>query len=329
MKSIQRQSSFELLRILSMLMVLIVHIDGASLGLPSPSGDITEIASRDWWRIIVESFTIIGVNCFSLISGYFGIKASWRGALKFSATCLFYSVGVYVCFAAAGLTLWRWSKFADALMIFSHTDLWYVPAYLGLYIISPLLNAGVEILSRRKLVFVVLAIVAFNLYFGWWWGASFNPTGYTIAQLVMMYMVGRYIGRYGLFSNDVRPRIYAIMFFVATGAIVVQSLYCDVLWTFAYNSPFVMISSVAFFMCIGSLKINSRAINTLATSAFAVYLLHKNPYIWINFVKPATVHLWQELSLGLFSVYVIASVVAIYSLTFLIDRLRIYLVSKL
>ena len=36
-----RQSNMELLRIVSMLMVLTVHADGASLGLPDLSGNLT------------------------------------------------------------------------------------------------------------------------------------------------------------------------------------------------------------------------------------------------------------------------------------------------
>lgn len=70
-----RKSNIELLRIVSIVMVLIVHLDGASLGLPEPMGNITTVSGRDWWRLVVESFAIIGVNCFTLISGYFGIKA--------------------------------------------------------------------------------------------------------------------------------------------------------------------------------------------------------------------------------------------------------------
>lgn len=38
-----RQSNMELLRIVSMLMVLAVHIDGASLGLPELGGDIAAL----------------------------------------------------------------------------------------------------------------------------------------------------------------------------------------------------------------------------------------------------------------------------------------------
>ena len=72
--NIQRQSNMELLRIVAMLAVIAVHLDGASLGLPSPQANISLLSRDDWWRLAMEAVTIVGVNCFTLISGYFGIR---------------------------------------------------------------------------------------------------------------------------------------------------------------------------------------------------------------------------------------------------------------
>lgn len=328
MKATPRQSSFELLRIVSMAMVLVVHLDGASLGLPEPGGDIVAMSVRDWWRLVVESLTIIGVNCFTLISGYFGIRTSWRGLLKFAATCLFYSLGIYLGLVVTGLLPWQWNDFADAMMIFSHTDLWYVPAYLGLYLISPVLNAGVENLDKSRFKWCLIAFVAFNLYCGWWWGAQFNATGYTIVQLIMMYLIGRYIGRYGMFFTTWNKHYYLLAFLLCSGAITLQAVFCSAAWTFAYNSPLVVLSSVAFFQWIGSMRFDNRIVNTLAASSFAVYLFHKNPLIWGNIIKPASIYMWQEFSLLTFTVFVLLAVVVIYLFTLLIDRVRIFLLSK-
>lgn len=328
MKAAQRQSSFELLRILSMAMVLVVHLDGASLGLPEPNGEIVAMSARDWWCLVVESLSIIGVNCFTLISGYFGIRISWRGLLKFSASCLFYSLGIYLGLVVTGLLPWQWTDFADAVMIFSHTDLWYVPAYLGLYLISPILNAGVENLEKGRFQWCLMAFVAFNLYCGWWWGAQFNATGYTVVQLIMMYLIGRYIGRYGMFFPAWNKHYYLLAFLLCSGAITLQAVFCNAAWTYAYNSPLVVLSSVAFFQWVGSMRFESRVVNTLAASSFAVYLLHKNPYIWGNIIKPASIYMWQEFSLPTFTVFVLLAVVVIYLFTTLIDRVRIFLLSK-
>ena len=43
----ERESNLEALRIVSMMMVVLVHIDGASLGLPSIKGDLQALTSRD------------------------------------------------------------------------------------------------------------------------------------------------------------------------------------------------------------------------------------------------------------------------------------------
>ena len=90
--NIQRQSNMELLRIVAMLAVIAVHLDGASLGLPSPQANISLLSRDDWWRLAMEAVTIVGVNCFSLFSGYFGIRTSFKGFTIFSIWCLVYCV---------------------------------------------------------------------------------------------------------------------------------------------------------------------------------------------------------------------------------------------
>ena len=122
----------ELLRIVAMIAVIGVHLDGASLDLPAPSGSILSVPARDWWRLIMESFTIIGVNCFTLISGYFGIKASMRSFSRFTGQCVFYSVGIcttiMILKVASGTGEWQWAAWGESWLVFTHSDLWYVPA---------------------------------------------------------------------------------------------------------------------------------------------------------------------------------------------------------
>ncbi|MBR5898016.1 MAG: hypothetical protein IKZ14_00935 [Muribaculaceae bacterium] len=108
-----------------------------------------------------------------------------------------------------------------------------------------------------------------------------------------------------------------------------QSLYCNSLFTFAYNSPFVIIASVAFFMCFTTFTLQSTAINMLSASAFAVYLLHKNPYIWGGIIKRTSLYMWESMSLPMFTLATIAFVVVIYLATVAIDRIRIAITSRI
>ena len=93
----KRESNFELLRIISMFLVLIVHSDFLCLGYPTLSDlDINpcQIALRGFF----ESISIVCVNLFVLISGYFAIKLRFRSIFSYIYQCLFYSIFIYLFF---------------------------------------------------------------------------------------------------------------------------------------------------------------------------------------------------------------------------------------
>ena len=341
----ERESNLEALRIVSMMMVVLVHIDGASLGLPSPKGDLQALTSRDVWRLVVESITIIGVNCFTLISGYFGIKLRLKGVLSFLFQCVFYSV--LIASLAPGLLgiEFSWKEWGESWLVLSHTDLWYVPAYFCLMLLSPLLNAGVDKLSRREFACILGIFLLFNIWSGWWWGGSFNPTGYTVMQLILMYLIGRFIrkiirvrGKEITGEDDPRlmPRhgidrrthlkIWGSGGYVAaTGMVFLSSLYLEPVKAFAYNSPMVILASVSFFILFLSFRFHSRWVNYIARSAFAVYLIHKAPEIWGNFMRPEIAAAWRELSLPAFTAAAVIITVCVYAVAMLVDPARRWL----
>ena len=315
----QRQAGFELLRIVSMLMVLLVHADGAALGLPEPDGDIDTLNARDIWRLAVESFAIIGVNCFTLISGYFGIRLRVRNATSFRFQCMFYSIGIYLALSVARPGNFSWHGFAGSFMILSHTDLWYVPAYFLLMLLSPLLNAGIENLSRTTFLSTLGLFIAYNLWCGWWWHGSFNPTGYTTMQLIMMYLTGRAIS---LYAPAISTRTAVSLYIVSLATLFISSLFLSSLTAFAYNSPAVMAASISFFLIFRNLKFQSQTICRLAASAFSVYLIHKAPPIWGGIIKPTVIQLWHSQSLTFFTMCIAAGIVAIYLACSCVDALR-------
>lgn len=318
----ERDSNFEALRVVAMCMVVVLHLDGAAVGLPTPAGPWAAQA-RDWWRLAVEAGAIVGVNCFTIISGYFGIRLSWRSVARFLGVCAFYSVGVTtVVMLMKGE--WHWGRWGEAWMVLTHTDLWYVPAYFGLCLLAPLLNAGLDALSRRQLTWTVAAFVAFNCYCGWWHGGRFNPTGYTIVQLVMMYMIGGYMRRYVDFHRDaVRLRTWAAAVYVWMAmAVTFMGLFCRSAFTFAYNSPLVMAESVGLFIVFGTLHLRSMLVNRLAAGAFAVYLIHKHPMIWGDYLRPLMNRLWHTTTLAEYTALCLLITAGIYLACAGIDHLR-------
>ena len=319
----ERQSNMELLRIVSMLMVLTVHADGAILGLPDIHGDLAVATSYDLWRLAIESVAIIGVNCFTMISGYFGIRLSWRNAASFLFECIFYAVLLYslrLIFWPDTFTLKGWG---ESWLVLTHTHFWYVPAYFCLMLLSPILNAGLDSLDKRRYEWLLVAFIAFNLWCGWWWEGKFNPTGYTIVQLILVYMTARYIRLHisRTFIHRRRPLIIAI-YILSTAGILLSSLYMASAKAFAYNSPLVLLSTVSLFMLFTTIKLQSRAINYAARSAFAVFLIHTSPVGWLYVLVPlmrhfkATLPGWQLLGAGA------ALIVGLYLLAMAVDPLR-------
>ncbi|MDE7427161.1 MAG: acyltransferase [Muribaculaceae bacterium] len=326
----QRQSNMELLRIVSMLMVLAVHIDGASLGLPSVSS-FSRITTSGAWRLWVEAFTIVGVNCFTLLSGYYGIRLKFKSISGFLFQCLFYSLLIYsVALLHTGFlphVTFSWNGLLNQILVLSRNDLWYVPAYFTLCLLAPFLNAGCNDMKRSRLTVCVSILVLFNLWSGWYWGGKFNPTGYTIMQLVMVYLIGRVICLYIPIQATTGKKItvYAsVIYLISVALIGVTALYMPFTKAYAYNSPAVLSASIALFLFFRGIRLHSATVNALATSAFAVYLVHKNPLVWQVF-KGYVIKGWQILDLWQFSVAVIIGMSGFYLLCFCIDRVRILL----
>ena len=313
-----RQSNIELLRILSMMMVLAVHFAGAALGLPLPVG----LGSTDaawWWRTSVATLSIVGVNCFTLISGYFGIRASVRGLLTFVTQCVFYSVAMYSVCALCGVVSFSFAAWGESWLALTHTDLWYVPAYLCLYLLSPFINAGMERLTDRQLLLWTGIFVLVNLYAGWWWGASFNPNGYTVVQLVMMYCVGSAVRR---MLSGVPPGVGWSLYLGASAFTAVAAAYMAPLKVYAYNSPLVIVASVGLLLAFAGMQFRSGFINYVARSSFAVYLIHKNKLIWVSMVKPVAIAAWGAGSLWIATGSLLAFIAVTFAVAVAADYVR-------
>lgn len=155
-----RDSSFELLRIISMFSIVICHFathgefqfDTQTISVP-----------RLWWYFI-EMGGNFGVNIFVLISGYFLIDVkdeafNFRRILKFWGQVFFYSVLIPVVFSAAGvvkLTIKEWIKAGLPLLF---RQWWFASAYFVLYLIHPFLNIFLHSLSKKTFQSFVATLI--------------------------------------------------------------------------------------------------------------------------------------------------------------------------
>ena len=145
---LMRDSSVELLRIVAMFLVLVVHADFFALGEPDANLIKTE-PLFSFGQLFFESLSIVCVNVFVLISGWFGLRPKLKGFCNFIFQCLFFSLGIYlfVC-----LFIDEFSIKGIAECFFLTEAYWFIKAYVGLYLLSPLLNLFVETVDRKTLL---------------------------------------------------------------------------------------------------------------------------------------------------------------------------------
>lgn len=273
----QRNSSVELLRIIAITFVLILHtrFDGI-LSVYDGALTISHIV-----RFAFESFAIVGVNVFIMISGYFGIRLTGRSIAR-------YCFQVYYFAAIAILLLWLTgdtpickSHILRLLFPVSH-NVWFVPCYFILTLLAPMLNSYIEKTPLRKLAVYTMLIYVI----GYVWGNVFQTLdgfgGYSWGFFIVLYLSGAIIAKWN--KNHITSKIAAlsgyIFFSILIVVIAVLQIRYDygrsLLWS--YDSPLVMASSICLFLFFSNLKMkHNKVINFIAGSTLAILLLHMSP----------------------------------------------------
>lgn len=277
-----RNSSFELLRIILMMMIIVHHCIVHGLGLTSldPARDTTLVIPDSWmsYSCIINCFCICAVNCFVLISGYFGIMTN-RKKIAFLLFALFFYTILFSFIPY--LTQAQYLKAITSLLFLSHSSYWFAIDYLFLMAFAPILNIAFERFSKSQLQFFLLSLLLITIYFGFLWGHPANHDGYTLLQFILMYCIGR----------KIRLVDYSISKTFAISGYILTSVLCGLLmwlmwekefpryaWRITYyNNPFIILSSIFLFLIFKDIKLKSRAINSLAKSSFGIYLIQSSP----------------------------------------------------
>lgn len=194
-----RQTNVELLRILAMLMVMIGHANFWSQGTIS-SGEMQMDFVGGATRCFLEAWTVVAVDIFVMISGWFGIRASWRGLSSFLFQCGFFFFGT-----ASVMILLGQATLSPGLLLGCVTGSWFVLSYTALYILSPVLNAFIRTASRRQMEWVLVLFFIFQTAYGTWDTVPYINGGYSVFSFIGLYLLSSYLKTYvsGLYRGGV------------------------------------------------------------------------------------------------------------------------------
>ncbi len=190
----KRNSSFELLRLILMAMIIVHHIIVHGFGIinlysqkePQFTIDNAQIPIA----LFVNAFCICAVNCFVLISGYYGIRPYKRKVILLLSIVLLYTI---LLSTIPYIVEKNYKEALKSLLFLSHSEYWFVIDYMFLIAFAPILNIWFETGDRKSINYCIIAIIIMNCYFGFLWNHTVNSSGYNLMQFIMMYCIGRWI----------------------------------------------------------------------------------------------------------------------------------------
>ena len=325
MKTKERQLNIELLRIIAMVIVLVGHYNIAC------NGDVTyELVHTNLLKAIgiaeIKSWTFVCVPSFIVISGYFGIHWKWKGLFNYLFQISFWGGIVYVITWLFGLHSFSILPFIKNMTCFLHGVNWFFAAYLGLYMMSPILNAFIEKADERQMMLMTLAFFTFQAIFGWILKLNEFYYGLTMTSLLGWYLLGGMLRKSSL--NIFQLKAWQNMaIFLGIGLFCVF-LNCAIAYVgfkkdvFSNISPLQVIQTTYLFLFCRSLKITrGKAIITFfASSAFAGLLMHS----WEGAHMYGMGHDWIYAHLSVPFVFSMTYICLFFIVACCLDKIRIW-----
>ncbi|MDO5292471.1 MAG: acyltransferase family protein [bacterium] len=154
----ERESNFELLRILAMVLIITYHYCLHGNGGTIFSG---EICGNQIISVLFGSWGIVGVFLFVFISAYFLIDSKHYKIEKVILIALstsFYAV-LILCIMKMSKTADFELKYILKSFLCPLTDqYWFIPSYIMLFLFYPFLNKFIKSVSRTTLLYLVLLL---------------------------------------------------------------------------------------------------------------------------------------------------------------------------
>lgn len=337
----KRNANMDLLRIISMIMVTMLHALTKSDLLPFMGSEVTV---NGWIAWIFEALSVAAVNIFMLISGYFLISSKFKvGRLvEIVLQTAFYTVGSFGFFLIFGKISLEGMDVYDILQYFLPLHMetyWFVSAYVIIYLLLPLIINGVRAMTEKQFLGVIFGLLLFESVI-----KSVLPIhltmdrqGYSFLWYLVLFLVGARIKLYGFkLVNTVKRGfiIFAVSTFLILAEIFVLSqiqlrtgrLKEMTLVSLDYNHILVFLSAIGIFAVFLHAKPLGekfgRLVCLLSPYCLGVYLLQENPvmrYWWQDWFglrgamgQPVPVFLFR----------VLGAVVTMFILGICVDALR-------
>ncbi len=336
-----RMANLEALRCVAMMMVVVLHF----LGKGNLLGDVTSqsmggVGVAAW---MLESFCIVAVNTYMLISGYFLSTSSFKLSrlVRLYLQIWFYSVGVGMLAVGTGLapspeTAVDTHYYLSLLFPVSMGHYWFMTAYVFLYLLLPFVGRAVQGMDKRQmqialglllLMFCVCkSVLPFRL--------ETDGQGYDCLWYLCVFLTAAYLRKFGI--SFLQKKWHCALLYVLGCLGVLAELLC-LRWIYLrtgslglilkisteYNHVLTLAAAVGLFGLFLQWKssgMGARLVTAVAPYTLGVYLLHENVgvrYVWQRWFGAGDIASLPTL-LGM----VVLAAFAVFSVGVAVDFLR-------
>ena len=325
-----------------MFMIVILHILGAG-GVISNTKTLSVNYEVGWF---IETAAFCAVNCYALISGYVGVfaKHKYSNLVMLWLRVIFYTVGITIIFMIIQPGSVGKRSLVSALFPVFTNQYWYFTSYVILFLFIPLLNNALNTLSKKQIQVTLITILVIISVIFPFVNAAFGDDifllgyGYSAWWLIILYLVGGYVRKYGLFKR-VKTGLLLLCYLIVISLVWVSKLVIHFVTQKVFGSPryedmwisyisvFVLLAAVfllLFFERISIKETLAKFVGFISPLVFSVYLIHLHPLVFKNLIVN------QFTWIGEKPVYVLVPVIlgiafAILIVSCLIDLIRHYL----
>lgn len=301
----EKNIGIEILRIISMLMVLFLHVLGQGGVYPYAAIADTHPSNHPvaWF---METAAFGAVDLFALISGYVGYKSKFKTSRYLKTWLLVSFWGVLIVFTIDKYPI-VFEKFNEylqkiipmvkeeidarailpeeysyALMPVSNSQYWYFNAYTLAYFASPLLNRAIEKLTKGQhfmtcigvffIMSVLPSVANVDLFV--------TGYGYSAIWLMALYFIGAYVAKYPPNAKKLNSAFCLIGYLLCTTfawqwMLIIEEmakldpenvLLPNLKYEFIqYTSPFILGGAILLLIFTSRIRINLRPIRSAIT----------------------------------------------------------------
>lgn len=340
-KKEDRNIGIDLLRIISMIMVVLLHI--LNFGGILKHAKFLSLNYEIAW--LLEIIAYCAVNCYALISGYVGIttKIKYQNIIKLWLRVIFYTTTITLIFYIINPNTISNLNLLKVFFPILFSTYWYFTAYFCMFFFIPYLNILINNLNKHQAIkLLITIIILFSVV------TTITPNdiftinkGYSVIWLSLLYLIGGIIKKYNLFKNW--PTKKLIIGFILCILITWLSKYLtefttleisnkiiNSIYFIKYNSITILFEAIFLLIIFSRIKILSGAkyIKYISSLSFSIYLIHMHPLIVEHLIKNKFIS-YLSFPFYTFIIAILSSVIFICVVCLIIDILRNKLFEKI